>query len=51
MGNITTGNQTYFVGLGGANETNFYWRIMGLVGPTFSMYGVYSKFENTTRVI
>lgn len=46
--NITTGNATGFVGLGGANETHFYWRIMGIIGPTFYMYGVYSKFENST---
>lgn len=50
VGNSTTGNQTYFVGLGGANTTHFYWRIMGFVGPTFYMYGIYTKFKDTTRV-
>jgi hypothetical protein len=49
VGNSTTGNMTYFVGLGGANTTHFYWRIMGFVGPTFYMYGMYNKFENVTR--
>ena len=49
VGNSTTGNKTYFVGLGGANTTHFYWRIMGFVGPTFYMYGLYTKFENVTR--
>jgi hypothetical protein len=47
--NRTTGNSTGFVGIGGANTTHFYWRIMGILGPTFYMYGVYSKFENITR--
>jgi len=45
LGNDTGANDTLFVGLGGYDETNFYWRIMGQTGPTFFMYGNYSKFE------
>ena len=46
VGNITTGNSTYFVGPGRHNETHFYWRLMGIVGPTYYMYGKYSRFED-----
>ena len=46
VGENETGNKTVFVGLGGYNETHFYWRIMGIKGPTFFMYGIYSKFNN-----
>lgn len=46
LGSETSANETIFVGLGGYNETHFYWRIMGRTGPTFFMYGEYSKFEN-----
>lgn len=48
IANITTGNATGFVGIGGANTTHFYWRIMGFVGPTFYMYGVHSQLQNST---
>jgi hypothetical protein len=51
VGNSTTKNQTFFVGLGGANQTHFYWRIMGFVGPTFYMYGIYTPFHNETRTV
>ena len=37
--------QELFVGLGGYNQTHFYWRIMGQTGPTFFMYGVYTRFN------
>jgi hypothetical protein len=40
-----TVNATIFVGLGGYDETQFYWRIMGYEGPTFFMYGEYAKFD------
>lgn len=38
-------NETLFVGLGGTNETHFYYRLMGIVGPTFYIYGIHLKFE------
>ena len=37
-------NETLFVGLGGRNETHFYYRLMGIVGPTFYIYGIHIKF-------
>jgi len=45
LGNESSANDTIFVGLGSYNETHFYWRIMGMTGPTFFMYGEYTKFE------
>lgn len=45
IGENVSGNQSLFVGLGNYNETNFYWRIMGMKGPTYFMYGTYSMFE------
>lgn len=41
--NLTTGNGTFFVGLGGRNATTseFYFRIMVFFGPNFYMYGKY----------
>ena len=46
LGHNESANETLFVGLGGYNETHFYWRVMGQTGPTFFMYGEYTKFEN-----
>ena len=45
--NQTSENSTLFVGLGGINEntSEFYFRIMGIWGPTFYMYGNSTKFE------
>ena len=45
IANITGEQSTYFVGLGGFNETHFYYRIMGFVGPTFYLGGVHNPFE------
>ncbi len=49
IGNITDDGEMNeegpFVGLGGYNETHFYWRVMGIKGPTFFMYGEYTKFD------
>ena len=47
--NVSTGNWTGFVGIGGANTTHFYWRIMGIVGPTFYMYGTHAALQNVTK--
>jgi hypothetical protein len=38
-------NETIFVGIGRYNETNYHWRLMGEVGPTFFIRGTYTKFE------
>jgi len=44
--NISTGNGTFIMGLGGVNETqHFYWRISAIIGPNFYIYGNYTKFE------
>jgi hypothetical protein len=37
-------NETLFVGIGRINETDYHWRMMGEVGPTFFVDGTYSKF-------
>lgn len=37
-------NETLFVGIGRYNESDYHWRIMGEVGPTFFMEGTYTKF-------
>ena len=43
---IATGNGTWFVGIGGVNETQqFYWRLTGILGPNFYIYGTYTEFE------
>jgi len=47
LGKITdqeSNNSTAFVGLGGYNETNFRWRIMGMEGPTLFMKGIFNEF-------
>jgi hypothetical protein len=39
------GTQTApIVGIGGFNETGFYYRFMSIVGPTFYMAGIYAPF-------
>lgn len=44
--NISTGNGTFIMGLGGVNETqHFYWRISAIIGPNFYIYGTITKFE------
>jgi len=44
--NITTQNGTFIAGLGGVNETNhYYWRLSAIIGPSFYMYGTFTKFE------
>ncbi len=45
LGQNESANETAFVGLGGYNNTNFSWRVMGLEGPTFFMSGEYTKFS------
>ena len=42
VGNISSEQQTFVVGLGGRNETHFYFRMMAIIGPTFYMAGMYS---------
>ena len=40
--NLTNEKHTFVVGLGGSNETHFYFRTMAFVGPTFYVAGKYS---------
>lgn len=44
MGENEYANETLFVGIGGINETDYHWRMMGKVGPTFYVEGTYTKF-------
>jgi hypothetical protein len=37
-------NQTFFVGIGNCNETDYHWRVMGEEGPVFFMNGKYTIF-------
>jgi hypothetical protein len=41
MGNISTRENSPIVGIGVNNETHMYYRLMGLVGPTFYIAGKY----------
>ena len=41
IGNISTEKYTGMVGIGFRNETHFYFRLMGIVGPTFYIAGKY----------
>jgi hypothetical protein len=47
-GNIQTGNGTWVMGLGTANETNFYCRINAIIGPSFYILAQYTPFEKDT---
>jgi hypothetical protein len=51
VGNSSTGDQTFFVGLAWTNATNFSWRMKGFLGFAFYMKGEYSEFQNTTQAI
>ena len=44
LGENEYANETIFVGIGSYNETNYHWRVMGRIGPTFFMHGIYTKF-------
>lgn len=44
-GNIQTGNGTWVIGLGLANETSFYCRISAIIGPSFYVMCQYTPFE------
>jgi len=37
-------NETLFVGIGRYNDTDYHWRLMGEVGPTFFVEGTYEKY-------
>ena len=45
VGSITTGNGTYVVGIGVANETHYYVRLHGIIGPSYYIHVEYTKFE------
>ena len=47
LGNETTGNWTYCVGLGGFDETSseFYFNLHLFLGPGFYMSGTFSEFN------
>jgi hypothetical protein len=45
IGENESANETLFVGIGRINETDYHWRMMGEVGPTFFVEGTYTKFE------
>ena len=44
VANIEGDQQAPFVGIGLWNEDGFYYRIMGIIGPTFYIAGVYNPF-------
>ncbi len=45
VANIDGEQKAPIVGIGLWNEKNFYYRIMGIIGPTFYIAGVYHPFE------
>jgi len=45
MGKNDYTNETYFVGIGKCNKTNYHWRIIGEEGPVFYMEGKYTVFD------
>jgi hypothetical protein len=47
-GSIQTGNGTWVIGLGTANETHFYCRINAIIGPSFYIICQYMPFEKET---
>jgi hypothetical protein len=44
-GSIQTGNGTWVMGVGTANETHFYCRINAIIGPSFYIICQYTPFE------
>ena len=45
VGNLATQNGTYVSGIGVANETHYYVRLHGIIGPSYYIYIQYTKFE------
>ncbi len=45
IGNISTEKYAGMVGIGFRNETHFYYRLMGIVGPTFYIAGKYHPIK------
>jgi hypothetical protein len=45
MGENEYTDETYFVGIGNCNKTNYHWRILGEEGPVFFMDGKYTVFD------
>jgi hypothetical protein len=47
VGDIETGNGTFFMGLGAPNENGeFYYRISLIIGPSFYMMGTWAEFTH-----
>ena len=44
LGENEYANDTLFVGIGRYNETDYHWRLMGEVGPTFFVEGEHTKY-------
>ena len=44
LGENEYANDTLFVGIGRYNETDYHWRMMGEVGPTFFVEGEHTKY-------
>jgi hypothetical protein len=42
IGNITNEQHIFIIGIGGTNDTHFYFRMMAIRGPTFYIAGKYS---------
>lgn len=45
VGSIATGNGTYVAGIGVGNETHYYVRLHGIIGPSYYIHVKYTKFE------
>ena len=45
VGSLATENGTYVAGIGVANETHYYVRLHGIIGPSYYIHVEYTKFE------
>lgn len=44
-GEVDNDHRIYLVGIGGSNETHFYFRLMSIRGPTFYIAGIYEPLD------
>ena len=52
-GNLTTNKGTWTIGIGVTDDTEFFWRLNAIIGPSLSFYILcnYTAFENTTTTL
>ena len=45
LGETESANETLFVGIGKYNDTDYHWRLMGEIGPTFFVDGEHEAYD------